>query len=1648
MPDSPRASTSTELPGRSSAATLTSSLDIAVEGAIAIDQLEPAPAHAKKDPSRPMGSESKRAPRKSKTDALAALTAVSQEESNESALHEEEAGDRVFLRDGPPIQVPHILDLSTVKTAHPRSSASKPKERPFGLTDCPTFRPTPEQFKDPMAYIKSISENAKSYGMCKIIPPLGWTMPFVTDTETFRFKTRLQRLNSIEASSRAKINFLEQLYRFHKQQGNPRVSVPTINHKPLDLWLLRKEVHGLGGYEQVTRNKKWADLGRLLGYGGIPGLATQIKNSYARVILPYEHFCNHVRNSPNLSPAKQTDPNLKTHMNIQTAGKSARSSVGVDDESPPSSPLSSSSSPLSEPPDESEARPRRSARQTSTDRLLPLRHRTAATLGDGERPAPTEVRSSDSPIVKWALSTSKPHCEVCRKKDRGEEMLLCDGCDCGFHTFCLDPPLVTIPKGQWFCHICLFGTGGDFGFDEGEEHSLSSFQARDLEFRKIWFTTHPPSGGEGDSERVYDGGDAAQRSFDPAVNKFGDVVVTETDAEREFWRLVESQNETVEVEYGADVHSTTHGSAMPTMETHPLSQYSKDPWNLNNIPILPESLLRFIKSDISGMTVPWTYVGMVFSTFCWHNEDHYTYSINYMHWGETKTWYSIPGEDAEKFEAAIRSEAPDLFEAQPDLLFQLVTLMNPGRLREAGVEVYACNQRAGEFVVTFPKAYHAGFNHGFNFNEAVNFALPDWLPQALDCVKRYQEHRKLPVFSHDELVITITQQSQSIKTAIWLNDSLQEMVERELSARQRARAMDMGETLEENDRVEEQYQCKICKCFCYLSQITCGCTTKVVCIDHVEELCKCPRASQVLRKRFSDSYLQDTQYAVAERAGVPAQWRTKFNKLLGESAKPSLRNLRTLLAEGDRISFPLQELHSLRKCVTRANEWIDAANTFLTRKPTRKRVPRKSARGREGPAMPLEDVLDKPDRSLADLYALLREVEDLGFDCSEIVSLKTLAHEAEETRAKARLLLDSVTTARDRDVYVRECEELMIRGGALNVQVDELVEIEKIVLREQLLQELEQENHEQFTLEDVRRLVSRARACSLPSDNKHMKSLEARLRLGTAWEDRIKAVLESPQRTLAELEEAAHVPQGVPIDPGLLEVLKQTSARGRDVERQITTWLAAEPALQKPRVQDVVKLVTRGEKEFNISIVQDMRRTVDFAVDLETRCDAVLKNRYQHGDESDIFQTMRQWRSYAKEHLTIFSLPNFERLEKQLTLHFRWLEGLPWFCRTHHIAHGKAILDDVVESTRPEDDLPPTDEYYTCICTNPVRPPAAGQTSDAVQCDHCFARFHGVCAANGGSCPFCDHQHWNGTIRKERSWHFCYLPTMLLHAPEVTKNYSEDWKQLEIIVHRVDRLASVIGQFIHFVSLPGNQRPEYIPQVRHFMRKMYKIQFAVAHNPETSFGLDLAGLHRVLAGQPAPVRMKKRRRPKFVFGQDIDKDWVDGTRCICRGRTAYLLNYPTVECELCNKTYHGGCVFFPVDPTPGGNNRFMCPLCCLRKNRTYPYSEVRVKHHENPDPDAYIDTKEMLDTFSKDIIYMKLPPPYTQTLFVELCCRQRTNDRPSPYPAQYRHPRVCFASTISKWLATTSPSCSDLIWASEFLGAAAPLTASSLRAVK
>lgn len=55
--------------------------------------------------------------------------------------------------------------------------------------------------------------------------------------------------------------------------------------------------------------------------------------------------------------------------------------------------------------------------------------------------------------------------------------------------------------------------------------------------------------------------------------------------------------------------------------------------------------------------------------------------------GEPKTWYGVPGGEAESFEDAMRSVAPELFETQADLLHQLVTIMNPNLLTKRDVPV-------------------------------------------------------------------------------------------------------------------------------------------------------------------------------------------------------------------------------------------------------------------------------------------------------------------------------------------------------------------------------------------------------------------------------------------------------------------------------------------------------------------------------------------------------------------------------------------------------------------------------------------------------------------------------------------------------------------------------------------------------------------------------------------------------------------------------------------------------------------------------------------------------------------------------------------------------------------------------------------------
>ena len=72
--------------------------------------------------------------------------------------------------------------------------------------------------------------------------------------------------------------------------------------------------------------------------------------------------------------------------------------------------------------------------------------------------APCHLANIDPTIdVTLQRPEATKACMACRHMDDEADMLLCDNCGDGWHTFCLTPPLVERPEGLWLCPSCEAG---------------------------------------------------------------------------------------------------------------------------------------------------------------------------------------------------------------------------------------------------------------------------------------------------------------------------------------------------------------------------------------------------------------------------------------------------------------------------------------------------------------------------------------------------------------------------------------------------------------------------------------------------------------------------------------------------------------------------------------------------------------------------------------------------------------------------------------------------------------------------------------------------------------------------------------------------------------------------------------------------------------------------------------------------------------------------------------------------------------------------------------------------------------------------------------------------------------------------------------
>ncbi|GAQ86122.1 Transcription factor jumonji (jmj) family protein [Klebsormidium nitens] len=322
--------------------------------------------------------------------------------------------------------------------------------------------------------------------------------------------------------------------------------------------------------------------------------------------------------------------------------------------------------------------------------------------------------------------------------------------------------------------------------------------------------------------------------------------------EREFWKeFLLRQNKSVR--YASDVPGTVFDD---------WEALGRSKWNLGTLPTLPDSVLRIVEDGappIPGVTEPMLYVGMLFSMFAWHVEDQYLYSINYHHLGAPKTWYGVPGQAAQAFERVAREKVFNLPDDEAGLARTLRLLIGktimfpPGLLVDAGVPVCRAVQQPGEFVITFPRSYHAGFSNGFNCGEAVNFAMPDWFAYGAACTRRYRLLRQVQVVAYDEL---LCKEAEQLHARMHANSDTHyeptamdtaTMVEFVRLMRwqhwQRWRLANKGFTAEPIQLVQRKsVECALCNHKNYLAYVLCDCNDGApMCLNHPEELraCRC-----------------------------------------------------------------------------------------------------------------------------------------------------------------------------------------------------------------------------------------------------------------------------------------------------------------------------------------------------------------------------------------------------------------------------------------------------------------------------------------------------------------------------------------------------------------------------------------------------------------------------------------------------------------------------------------------------------------------------------------------------------------------------------------------------------------------------------------
>ncbi|XP_060263744.1 lysine-specific demethylase 5C isoform X23 [Ovis aries] len=476
--------------------------------------------------------------------------------------------------------------------------------------------------------------------------------------------------------------------------------------------------------------------------------------------------------------------------------------------------------------------------------------------------------------------------------------------------------------------------------------------------------------------------------------------------------------------------------------------------------------------------------------------------------------------------------------------------------------VVRTNQCAGEFVITFPRAYHSGFNQGYNFAEAVNFCTADWLPAGRQCIEHYRRLRRYCVFSHEELICKMAAcpEKLDLNLAAAVHKEMFIMVQEE--RRLRKALLEKGITEAEREAFEllpdDERQCIKCKTTCFLSALACyDCPDGLVCLSHINDLCKCSSSRQYLRYRYTLDELPAMLHKLKVRAESFDTWANKVRVALEveDGRKRSLEELRALESEARERRFPNSELlQRLKNCLSEAEACVSRALGLVS--------------GQEAGPHRMTGL----QMTLAELRAFLDQMNNLPCAMHQIGDVKGILEQVEAYQAEACEALASLPSSPGL------LQSLLERGRQLGVEVPEAQQLQRQVEQAQWLDEVKRTlapSARRGTLAVMRGLlVAGASVAPSPAVDKAQAELQELLTIAERWEEKAHLCLEARQKhPPATLEAIIHEAENIPVHLPNIQALKEALAKAR-------AWIADVDEIQNgdhyPCLDDLEGLVAVG----------------------------------------------------------------------------------------------------------------------------------------------------------------------------------------------------------------------------------------------------------------------------------------------------------------------------------------------------------------------------------------------------------------------------------------------------------------------------------------